>query len=249
MESASSLDSQLSKYGGIHWIVLHIPMAGRTPIRTDGSQYDDNPYFDQYDCDDDETKEIYIADEKTIASFVRACHLEDADFEDYKIASSHDMCYAMEDRHYVKEFFERVKLRDEPVRGKILCEMLQSGPMVMATEVTSYFIITHLGNDLTTLLRPRVEECRDNGRCTFTATGKAFCAQRASRCRTCFGDEIGMAICDNCIATCHKGHDTYTIIELKPNQPGHRKSRLQRCTVKKTLMYCDCGYKLKCKVL
>ena len=246
MESGSSLSSQLSKYGGYHWIVLHIPMAGRTPIRTDGFEYDSHPY-QEHDSDEDETKEIYIADDKTIASFVRACHLEDDDFEDYKIASSHDMCYAMEDRYHVKEFFETVRLRDEPVRGRALCEMLQSGAMVMATEVTSYFVITHLGNDLTNLLKPKLAECRQDGRCTFSVTGKAFCAQRASRCRTCFGDEIGMAICDNCVATCHKGHDTYTVFQYK--QSGSKKSWLKRIRVKKTLMYCDCGYKLPCKLI
>ena len=208
------------------------------PIKTDGSEYDDDDQYEQYDPNEDRS-DFHVAGNDQINSFIMACRCSDEDFLTWQSLVKKDTWRIGNRKNHTENFLKVAKLNPEPVRAKELCTLLQSGALTMATEITSYFIIIHIGNDFTRPLKSKLKECRDNGKCTFTVTNKAFAAQRASRCRTCFGDEVGMTICDNCVACCHKGHDTYIVVQNGGDT----------CSVTKTLMYCDCGYKLRCKCL
>lgn len=238
--------SELTKYGGQLITMISVPTAGSLPVKMDGSYYsysDDEPYGEG-----DKPRDFRVSTSEDIEMFIKACHCNETDYVRWQEASKLDMSSHFEDRHYVEDLFKEVKLHPEPVRAPGLCQALKSGSLVMASEMTDYLFIIYIGNDFTQVLKKRIEECRETGACTFSVTSKAFAAQRASRCRTCFGDDLGMAICDNCVATCHKGHDTYVVAQ--PNKRrGGKKSRGRRFTVKKTLMYCDCGHKLNCKCL
>ncbi len=221
-------------------MTLNVPMRNGIPVKTDWSGYsDDDDQYRQYDPEEDQG-ELCIANDEHVNSFILACRCSDEDFDKWQRLMNKDTWRVDNRRNRTEEFLKVANLNPEPVRAKILCRMLQSGALVMATEITSYFVIIHIGNDFTQLLKRKLKECRDNSRCTFTVTNKAFAAQRASRCRTCFGDDLGMAIYDNCIACCHKGHDTYIVVQNKGDGIH---------SVAKTLMYCDCGYKLPCKLL
>jgi hypothetical protein len=244
---------ELTKYGGYHMIVLLLPTQGSLLIKTDGSHYhSDDEYDDPYGEEFQKSGPLRIASASDIEDFVKACRCTEEDYARWKVAINDDLRLQFTDRHYTKDFFKKVEILPEPIRAPGLCKALANGSLLMATEKTDYFFGIHIGNDFTQHFKKHLKKCRDTGKCTFTVTDRAFAAQRASRCRTCFGDDVGMAICDNCIATCHKDHDTYiTVQSVKPpkknrrgkvnNKPSH--------TVKKILMYCDCGYKLDCQCL
>lgn len=239
---ATESPNRLTKYGGFHIMAAYVPMCYGSPIKMDGSDYNDDS-DEMYDQDETPRK-IYVADKTVVENFIKACRCDKTDFDDWMHAVNRDMGLNDYDRHHVEDFFKTVKLHDEPVVNQTLCQELQKGTIAIVMEVTDYLFVVHVGNDFTSVLKSKLLECRDSGDCTFTVTGQAFCAQRASRCRTCFGDDVSMAICDNCIATCHRGHDTYIIV--KPNPHNDKKSQW---TVPKILMYCDCGHKLPCELL
>jgi hypothetical protein len=247
--TADSIDRpQLTKYGGYNIIGLLIPMQGSMPIKTDGSQYrSDDEFDDPYEEKFEKPGPLCIASAAEIEELVKACRCTDEDYARWQVAINDDLHLKLSHRHYVKDFFKTVELLPAPIRIPKLCQALTNGSLVMATEMTDYFFIIHIGNDFTQHFKKPLKKCRDTGKCTFTVTDRAFAAQRASRCRTCFGDDVGMAICDNCIATCHKGHDTY--ISVQPVEASKGKTEKQSHTVKKILMYCDCGYKLDCQCL
>lgn len=258
---------KLSKYGGYHWMALCFQMKGGLPVKMDGTEYvsDDD---DDYVWKNDE-RSVRVSSEEDVENFILACRCRDEDLPRWSDAVRKDARrkYRMESSTFsdeyssdevdplqkpslspkteVEKFFQSATIAPEPVRMKTLCEMLRQGAVVMATELTNYFLIIHIGNDLTSLFKKDFVKCRDNGRCTFTVTNRAFVAQRASRCRTCFGDDLTMAICDNCVACCHKGHDTY-ITTKNVSVEGENRKKL---TISKMLMYCDCGHKLSCKLL
>lgn len=241
---------QLTKYGGYHMIVLLFPMRGSLPIKTDGSHYhSDDEYDDPYGEEFQDKGELRIASPSDIEDFVKACRCTEEDFAQWQVAINDDLRLEFTDRHYAKDFFKKVELLPEPIRASGLCQALTNGSLLMATEKTDYFFIIHIGNDFTQHFKKPLKKCRDTGKCTFTVTDRAFAAQRASRCRTCFGDDVGMAICDNCIATCHKGHDTYIVVQPVEQPKNRRGKKKASHTVKKILMYCDCGYKLDCQCL
>lgn len=241
-----------NKRGGYHCIILNIPVRGHVPIKMDGSEYHSDDEQDSYGERMAEDRSIIkVASEKDVESFIMSCRLSDEDLPNYHYAIEEDVrrrtgygYIGCIQESAVEEFFESVTLHPEPIRGKELCEFLRKGIFVMASEVTTYFLIVHIGNDFTSLFKKDIEKCRDSGKCTFTVTNRAFAAQRASKCRTCFGDDITMAICDNCIACCHKGHDTYVTVKSVTSKKGRR-----HFAIPKTLMYCDCGHKLSCKLL
>tara|TARA_R110001599_G_scaffold269447_1_gene470268 strand:+ start:569 stop:1267 length:699 start_codon:yes stop_codon:yes gene_type:complete len=94
----------------------------------------------------------------------------------------------------------------------------------------------YYGTNLTKPLKPHIQKCLSHNKCTYTITRDVFIRQKGFRCLTCWPKDKTMAVCESCVKTCHRGHDTYLPIIRHGD----------RIKPQKLFMFCDCSVTKKC---
>lgn len=95
---------------------------------------------------------------------------------------------------------------DEPLHMKKICEYMENGYMHFGLESKDNYIYVTSGH-LCEYLKPFLEKCLIEKKCTYNVTKDNFISQVGYNCLTCHPEIKTYSICQSCADICHVGHE------------------------------------------